>query len=456
MSVASGAQQLQRAIGPRALAFATVNAVVGSGIFVLPALVSAQLGTAAILAYLTCGTLVLLIALCFAELGSATAGSGGLYAYVRKAFGPYGGFLAANLYWLGGSMVGDAAISNALAGILAEQVPALGHGAGRVLFLVALFGTLMAVNITGVRRGVRFVEFTAWGKLLPLIVLTVAALGHVDPANLRWSATPDAGSAGAASMLLFFAFLGFETPLCNGGEIKDPQRNVPRGLLLGMGLVLLLYAGIQCAVQGVLGAGPAGASSAPLGALAGAVAGAAGVAALVAVAAISMSGTVAGNMLCTPRILFAGACDGLMPPPLARVHPRFRTPYMAILVYGTMGCLLAIYGGFRQLALISSAAVMLIYLAVVLSLIRMRRTTPAGNGFRVPGGLLVPVVAVGGIVWLLSNLTMQEGLGLAVLIGALSVVYLFMVRARRIATSVAPTDAAVATVVEPPWKEQRP
>ena len=173
MERAPASEGLQRAIGPRALAFATVNAVVGSGIFVLPALVSAQLGTAAILAYLTCGTLVLLIALCFAELGSATAGSGGLYAYVRKAFGPYGGFLAANLYWLGGSMVGDAAISNALAGILAEQVPALGHGAGRVLFLVALFGTLMAVNITGVRRGVRFVEFTAWGKLLPLIVLVV-------------------------------------------------------------------------------------------------------------------------------------------------------------------------------------------------------------------------------------------------------------------------------------------
>lgn len=432
MGTARPPEQLHRAIGPRALAFATVNVIVGSGIFVLPALVSAGLGAAAILAYLVCGALVLLIGLCFAELGSGTSESGGLYRYIEQAFGPFAGFLANILYCAGGCMVSDAAISNALADILAGFLPAMGQGPWRVLFMLGLFGALSWVNITSVRRGVRFVELATLGKLLPLIVLIIAATAFVEPSNLHGAVVPSTGSLGGASLLLFFAFLGFETALSNGGEMKDPRRTVPRGLLLGIGLVLALYIGIQIVAQGVLGAGLAANKTAPLGALAGAVFGPVGVAALVVVAAVSMTGAMGGNMLGAPRILYAGGRDGVLPGLLARVHPRFRTPHVAIVLYASLGCALAFTGEFRQLAIISSAAVLLIYLGVALATIKLRRRTAAvERGFRAPGGILVPVLAIAGIAWLLSNLERKEWLGVGTFLAVLGALYSLSLLAKR-------------------------
>ncbi|MBS1940925.1 MAG: APC family permease [Bacteroidetes bacterium] len=431
MGSTSSTGHLQRAIGTRALACATVNAVVGSGIFVLPALVAADLGTAALLAYLACGVLVLLVGLCFAELGSSTTVSGGMYAFIGRAFGPYAGFLAGNLYLLGGGVTGDAAISNALADILAGFFPAMGQPWLRALFLVCLFGGLAALNISGVKRGVRLVELAMLGKFIPLVLLVLCAAPSVEAVNLHWPEASALHGFGPATLLLFFAFLGLETALANGGEMRQPHRTVPRGLLLGIGLVLALYVAIQAVAQGVLGSALAGAP-APLGALAAAVFGTAGAAAMLVVSAVSMGGTVGGNVLCAPRILYATASDGLLPRALARVHPRFSTPHVAIATYAAMGCILAIAGGFRQLAVVSTASVLLIYLGVVLAVIkgRLRPAALAAAGFRMRGGQLVPVLAACGIVWLLSNLALREFLWMAALAVLLSAWYAAVVLRR--------------------------
>ncbi|HXR81782.1 MAG TPA: amino acid permease, partial [Saprospiraceae bacterium] len=140
MTSAPEQESLKREIGVRALSLSIVNITVGTGIFVLPALVAENLGSAAILAYLVCGVLMFLIALCFAEVGSKVTTSGGTYAYIEKAFGPFAGFLANNIFWFGSCVISDAAVANALADTLKYFLPVLGNTYIRALFFMLLFG----------------------------------------------------------------------------------------------------------------------------------------------------------------------------------------------------------------------------------------------------------------------------------------------------------------------------
>ena len=207
MNPPSTKENLKREIGVRSLALAIVNITAGSGIFVIPAIIGEGLGGTAILAYFVCGLLIFLIGLCFAELGSKTTISGGVYTYIEKAFGPYAGFMANNIYWLGGSVVSDAAIANALADTLKYFFPALSIDIFRMLFLFSVFAGLALLNIRSVKNGIRFIEFATLGKLVPMIVLVIVAARFVEPANLAWEIDPTVTNIGTASLLLFFAFL---------------------------------------------------------------------------------------------------------------------------------------------------------------------------------------------------------------------------------------------------------
>lgn len=433
MNPVSKKENLKREIGVRSLALAIVNITAGSGIFVIPAIIAQDLGAAAILAYLVCGLLIFLIGLCFAELGSKTSVSGGVYNYIETAFGPYAGFLANNIYWLGGCIVSDAAIANAMVDTLKSVFPFLDTELNRILFLVLIFGGITLINIRSVKNGVRLIEFATLGKLIPLIAVVIAGAVFASPENLRWTIEPTLSNLGAASLLLFFAFIGIDGPLSNGGEIKDPKRTVPLGILFGIGTVLLLYLSIQLVTQGVLGANITAHKDAPLAAVAGIAFGKAGSLIIIAAAALSMLGALGGEILSIPRILFAGARDGLLPKPLAKVHPRYFTPYVAIAVYASLGLVLAISGGFKQLATIASAALLIIYLGVVLSAIKLRKKTETTGEqtFRVYGGLLVPLVAAGGIVWLLSNLSKTELMGMGSFIVLFSLAYFIILKLKK-------------------------
>ena len=433
MTQASTKENLNREIGVRSLALAIVNITAGSGIFVIPAILAEGLGATAILTYFVCGLLIVLIGLCFAELGSKTTISGGIYTYIEVAFGPYAGFMANNIYWLGGSVVSDAAIANALADTLKYFFPALSIGVFRMLFLFLVFGGLALLNIRSVKNGVRFIEFATLGKLIPMIILVIVAARFVEPANLAWEIQPTVSNIGAASLLLFFAFLGLDGPLSNGGEIRNPRRTVPLGIFLGIGIVLLLYVSIQLVTQGVLGDDITAHKDAPLAAVATISLGKTGAVLIIAATALSMMGALGGEILSIPRILFAGARDGLMPKPLAKVHPIFNTPYVAILVYASFGFLLAISGGFKQLATIASAALLIIYLGVVLASIKLRKKEipVTEKTFRLPGGVVLPLLASAGILWLLSNLTKPEVIGIGIFILVFSLIYVIVKLARK-------------------------
>ncbi len=418
-------ENLKREIGVRALTLSILNITVGTGIFVIPAILAESLGAAAILPYFICGVIIFLIALCFAEAGSRTTVSGGAYTYIEAAFGPFAGFIANNLFVFASAAVSDAAIANALADTLKYFFPALDHQVFRVLFFIVVFASLAWINIRSVKHGVRFIEYATYAKLVPLIILVFAGTGFMSAKNLHWTSAPGIRSVGTASLFLFYAFLGLETPVTNGGEIKNPKRTVPLAIFLGILCVLILYILIQEVTQGVLGAAIAAHKDAPLAAVSGIIFGKAGLVLMIVVVAISMLGSLGGEVLAMPRLLYAGARDGLMPKAFARVHRRFFTPHIAVGFYASLGLLLSIFGNFTQLAIITSAATLLIYLGVVLATIKLRRTASpeAEKTFRVPGGITIPLLAVCAILWLLSHLTKTEITGLVVFILIFSAVY---------------------------------
>lgn len=416
---------LQRKIGLRAFTLAILNTTVGTGIFVLPALVAANLGSASILAYLVCGALIFLIALCFAEVGSKITVTGGTYAYIETAFGPLAGFIASNIFWFGSCIISDAAVANALVSTLKYFFHFLDIEIYKIIFLFGIFAVLAFINIRSVKYGVRFVEMVTFAKLLPLLILVFAAARFVSIDNLKWTSIPSLANIGTTSLLLFYAFLGVETPVTNSGEIKNPQRNIPLGIFLGIGAVLVLYIAIQLVTQGVLGQAISTQKDSPLSTVAGIVFGKWGLIILIVVTAVSMLGNLAGEVLSIPRILYAGARDGIMPKPLARVHPRYLTPHWAVAVYASLGFIISLFAGFQKLAILASAATLLIYLGVVLSVIKLRRkedhTSP--KTFRIPAGILVPVLATVIIGWLLFQLKGEEMQGITIFILALAAIY---------------------------------
>lgn len=425
-------ENLKRSIGVFGLACAVVNMTVGTGIFVLPALVAEHIGAAAIICFLICGLLIFLIALCFAEAGSRVSVSGGPYTYIDTAFGHYAGFMA-NITFLISCVLADAAAAVALLKTLGFFIPVPDAPAVRSLFFLLLFGTLAYINIRGAKQGVLLVVFTTFAKLIPLLLLVVVGVGHITATNLQWSNDFTFTDIGNATLILFFAFVGLETAVTNGGEFKNPRRTVPLGILSGLTFVLILYIAIQLVAQGVLGNEIAAAKEAPVAAVSNKIFGTAGISIIVLGTAISMIGAISGEVLALPRILYAGARDGLLPKFLFKVHPKFFTPHYAVLVYTGAGFVLALFGGLQQLLVLSSACILFIYLGVVLSVIKFRykKIVAEEKAFTVPGGIVIPVIAIIAITWLLSNLKAEEKTGIAVSLAVLSVIYFLMKRFKK-------------------------
>ncbi len=428
-------QSLLRAIGPWTLGANAVNLTIGAGIFALPAVVAAILGPAALLAYLVCGALVLLVLTCFAEVGSQVTRSGGAVAYVEEAFGPMAGFVTWVVFSLAYCAGSDAAIAHVLMDALATAVPALSSGIARTLAFVLLFGGLAAVNIRGVRQGQRVAVTATVAKLLPLLLLVAVGTFAVQRSNLTWSGWPTFEQLGAGTLLLFFAFGGVESALTPSGEIRDPARTVPRAILGATGAIVLLYIAIQFVAQGVLGSELAQGSPTPLVDVAQRLAGGAGRSLVVACTAVAGFGVLAGDMIASPRAFLAVSESDMLPKAVSRVHPRFHTPWVAILSYAVFALLLTLSGGFKALAVLSGMALLLVYLAVCLAALQFRYRRPVVPGsFRAPGGPTVALLASAVVIWVLSHSTRRETLGMAALIAA-SVVY-YLIRRRTLIRSV--------------------
>ncbi len=419
---------LKRVIGVRGFAATIINNTIGSGIYVLPAIVSIQMGPAGILGYLFCGAMLVTIMFCYTEIGSKIIATGGSYIYVETVFGKLAGFVVNWLYFFGWGILGSAAVVNVIADSLAVIFPAFVNPVVRGLLYIVLLGTMTVINIRGAKEGVRFVQYLTIIKLLPLFAIVLFGFSHIHAGNLHWDHLPSVKTTGETVLVLFFAFAGFETSLGVSGEIENPRRTIPRGILLGAAIIFISYILIQIVVQGVLGMQIQHFKDAPLAAVANNIVGPIGATVILIATMISCFGNISGDVMATPRLLFAGANDGLFPKPLGKVHPKFATPYVAVIIYSLLIFIFAVSGGFEQLAVLASAALLLVYLGVVLATIKLRfKKIPSDeNSFKMPGGLIIGFIAIAAIIWLLVSLSEKEIISTLIFLTVICGIYLLM------------------------------
>lgn len=409
------APRLVRAVGLFGLVAIAVNGVVGAGIFVLPASVARLAGPASASAYVVAAALMALVVLCFAEAGSLFGETGGPYVYARTAFGPMAGFLVGWMFFLT-RWAAAAAVANGFTAYAGVLWPAVAHGAGRLIVLALAIGALAALNLVGVSRGARTVNLLTIAKLLPLLVFVAVGLAASDPSRFRLLSLPPAAELQQASLLLVFAFGGFENASVPTEEVLDPQRHLPIALVVAIAVGTVLYVLIQIVALGTL---PGLASDpTPLASAAARFLGPAGAAFLTVGAMLSTLGSESALVLVTPRILYAFARAGQLPAPLARIHPRFLTPHVAIMVFAVMAWAAAAASSFAALVAVSAIARLIFSAATCLAIPVLRRRMPRGS-FRVPGGAAVPIAAAALSLWLLSALTRDQALagGIALVVG---------------------------------------
>lgn len=401
---------LKRQLGAGSLAINAINLTIGTGIFILPAYVAGYLGAMSFLAYLFCSLLIGLIMLCFAEMGSKETSTGGAYAMIKDAFGPLAGFLSNTLFWLGFGILSDAAVLNVMSDMLGIWLPSFNDYWFRTIFIFVVIAVFAIINIRGVKSGIRMVVILTILKLTPLVLFVLIGLFSFQSENMVMTALPDISTFGAACILLFFAFGGSESALNISGEMKNPGKSIPRGIFIGIAGILVIYLLIQFVATGVLGAELELFKEAPLAEVAIRLVGPIGGTILIATGIISMYAVVGGDIMVTSRLPFVASENGMLPKVLSRVHPKYRTPYIAIILYCSVMFIMAISGGFKTLAILSSSALLIIYLGVVLAMFKSRFKPDVTNPpmFKVPGGFLVPILSLLVLIWVLSQVPFKE------------------------------------------------
>jgi amino acid transporter len=405
-----------RAIGRWSLAALTINCIIGSGVFGLPSVISGLVGAASPFAWLFAAVATALVMGCFAEVASRFDRSGGVYLYTRYAFGRTFGIAIAWTGWLA-RLTAAAANANLFAIYFAEFWPAAKNPVPRVLILTLLLGVLAAVNYVGVRHGtIQSNIFTA-AKLLTLGAFVIAAFSFLALHHHPLVVSLPSGSGKSwlhAVLLLMFAFGGYETALMVGGEAKDPRRDYPFALLTALLVCTLVYTMTQWVIVSVLPQSLG--TDRPMAAAAQLMFGLWS-ARLVSVGVlIACYGYLSANILGFPRILFAQSENGDLPPALAVVHPKFRTPHVAIFIFAAALWIFSLIGSFQWNVTISAMSRLFYYGSVcaALPVLRRRRDAPEPL-FRLPMGNIVAGLAILASLLLFPHLDRASVIVLAVL-----------------------------------------
>ncbi len=411
----TGPNELRRSLGFTDLMLITIGTVIGSGIYLVPSLVLRQTGGHTGLAFTVwavAGFLSLLGALTYAELGAMKPEAGGLYAYLRDAFGPLPAFLygwASFLVIASGSIAALAvAFANYLSPLLPFRVP------GPVISLAVIL-VVALINIRGTRGSATVQNWTTGAKFgvlfLLSVVLTLRGTGGagLPTAPIEVPNGSLAAGFGAAMIGVLWAYEGWQYVTFSAGEAKDPQRTFPRAISIATFLLIVLY--LMANLGYVRALGPAGVANSQrvaadaIGTILGPVAGAV-VSALILVSIFS---ALNGLILTTPRMYYAMACDGLFFQKLTSVHPRFGTPAFAIVTLTAWGALLAASGTFSQLLTYAVFTGWIFYALGALAVMMLRRSEPnALRPFRVPGYPVTPILFVVAAVALVVNTVITQ------------------------------------------------
>ena len=406
---------LPRRVGLLSATAIVVGSVIGSGIFRTPARIAERLpGPLPILGiWVTGGLLALCGVLTLAELASAMPRTGGLFVYLRQGWGR----LAAFLFGWSELVIIRAAALGAIATTFSEYLlrvlgfdPAVAPHGDWVHYVAAVAILLCAAfNIVGVRWGTAIAVATTIAKYggLLFIILLAFSLGLPQTGGHFTPALPAGSFAvapfGLALVSVLWAYDGWADLSFMGGEVKDPERNLPRALIVGALLVMAIYVLANVAYMAVLSVEEMRTSKLVAADVAQRLIGRPGVVFVAATVMLSTFGALNSALMTTPRIFFAMADDGLLTRRVARVHPRFETPYMAISLAGILGAGFVLIRTFEQLADTFVTAILPFYALGVAAVFVMRRRAGYAPAFRVPLYPLVPAVFIVTTLFLLGN-----------------------------------------------------
>jgi len=392
--------QLIRGIGFAGLILLVLNSVIGAGIFALPAAISARAGILSPWLFLIVGLLVITIVLTFAELSSYFKDSGGPVLFTTTAFGPLVGFSTGWLLFIS-RMTAFAANSTVMAVYLGAVWPWFSDGVGRTSLIIFVCGALTFANFLGVKDGVRTMAVFTLLKLAPLLLLIALGLQYVNADSLFPATLPIIDDIGGTTLLLIYAFVGFESATIISGEAKNPKKTMPMALVTTVIATGLLYFLIVLVYISVLpDAGESGATLIDVGRE---LMGPAGVVLITLAAVFSIGGNLASNMLAVPRLTFALAEKRLLPQWFGHIHEKYSTPSNSILFLGAMGLVFALSGSFMWLAAASSLTRLMLYILCIgaLPIIRRKATQEERReSYRLKGGYTIPIIAMMVSVWI--------------------------------------------------------
>lgn len=394
-----------------------INGIIGSGIFLLPNKAVGLIGPASLLVMIFDMLLVLAITFCFAEASGLFKDNGGAYIYAKEAFGDFIGYEVGFLTWMT-RIIAFSTMGVGFATALAGIMPSLADDFMKNVIVTVIFAILAGVNLFGVPLYKIVQNVATIAKLIPFVLFIGIGIFFIEPSNFTplfpgGEYTP--GTFGAAAVMLFFAFTGFESIAVAAAEMENPQKNLPRATIITIFVVAAIYVLLLAVAIGIMGYELAD-TTAPVQEAFGRVAGSFGTAVIAAGTLISIGSLCIGSSFVTPHSCLALAEQKMLPQFIA-ARNRYGAPYWAIIISTVIAALIAYTGSFTYLASISVVSRFSQYIPTCLSIPVFRKKMPdAPRAFKIPGGPVIPVVAVLVSVWLLAQATMQQlvmGLGAA-------------------------------------------
>jgi APA family basic amino acid/polyamine antiporter len=414
---ADNGAKLKRDIGIFGAAFLALNAMIGAGIFALPGKIAINAGLLSPWLFLVVGALFISVVLTFAELSSYYNETGGPVLYATTAFGPLAGFSTGWAIFLS-RMTAFAANANVMATYLASLHEFFaGEFARGAIICIVTIGLTWA-NVRGVKDGVRTMAVFTFLKVTPLVLLVLMGLQHVTGSTLIPGAPFVVEELGSTTLLLIYAYVGFETLGVTAGETSQPRRTLPRayvGSVIGTGVlyffVVLVFVSLIPAENY---------ATATLVDVGRSLAGPIGAIIITFAAVFSIGGNLAGSILAAPRIIFAMAENRMLPAWFGHIHHKYATPDRSILLMGGMALILALTGSFVKLAIASSVVRLLGYIVCIASLPAVRRNADdevRKNAYKLKGGYTVPIIGLGICLWLLAQSKLESWIAVLMLLG---------------------------------------
>lgn len=395
-----------------------INGIIGSGIFLLPNKAMAIIGPASLFVMLFDMLLVLAITFCFAEASGLFKENGGAYIYAKEAFGDFIGYEVGFLSWAT-RIIAFSTMSVGFATALGGLIPSLNTDMMKNIIISVIFIVLAVINLLGIKLYEVIQNLATIAKVLPFILFIGMGIFYIEPVNftpLVPNGVYTPGSFGAAAVMLFFAFTGFESLAVAAAEMENPQKNLPKATLITIFTVSAIYILLLACAIGIMGYELAD-TTAPVQAAFTRIAGAFGTTIVAAGTLISIGALCIASSFITPHSGLALAEQHMLPAFMAKRN-RFGAPYWCIIVSTIVAMLIGYTGGFAFLASISVVSRFSQYIPTCLSIMVFRKKMPdAPRVFKIPFGPVIPVIALLVSFWLLAQAKPQQlliGFGAAI------------------------------------------